>query len=60
MTTPGGGQGVPYTSNVQVPGGMGVSSIGFGQEGYVLPEDQALPKPPPEALDFSVGVPLEG
>ena len=36
---------------------MGVTSMGFGQEGYVLPEDQALPKPPPEALDFATGVP---
>lgn len=57
VTTPGGGQGVPYTSSVQPPGGMGVTSLGFGQEGYVLAEDQALPRPPPEAEDFAVGVP---
>ena len=57
MTTPGGGQGVPYSSNTQPPGGMGVTSQGYGQEGYLLAEDQDLPKPPPEALDFAVGVP---
>ena len=57
MTTPGGGQGVPYTSSTQPPGGMGVTSQGFGQEGYVLEEDQQLVKPPPDALDFAVGVP---
>ncbi len=57
MSTPGGGQGVPYTSSVQPPGGMGVTSMGYGQEGYVLAEDQQLVKPPPEALDFATGVP---
>jgi hypothetical protein len=57
VTTPGGGQGVPYSTNAQVPGGMGVTSQGYGEEGYVLADDQALPKPPPEALDFATGVP---
>lgn len=38
---------------------MGVTSQGFGQEGYVLDKEdvKGLPKPPPEALDFAVGVP---
>ena len=36
---------------------MGVTSQGFGQEGYVLEDVQALPQPPPEADNFSVGVP---
>jgi Protein of unknown function (DUF935) len=42
---------------LQPPGGMGVTTQGFGQEGYVLPEQQQLPKPPPEAESFAVGVP---
>ena len=39
---------------------MGVTSQGFGQEGYILPpEDVAtLPKPPPEAENFATGVPF--
>lgn len=36
---------------------MGVTSQGFGQEGYVLADTQTLPKPPPEAENFAVGVP---
>jgi hypothetical protein len=36
---------------------MGVTSQGYGQEGYVLAEDQQLVQPPPEAQDFAVGVP---
>jgi hypothetical protein len=58
MSTPGPGQG-SYESRLQPPGGMGVTTQGFGlgQEGYVLPETQALPKPPPEAENFAVGVP---
>jgi hypothetical protein len=38
---------------------MGVTSQGFGQEGYVLDTSDAsgLPKPPDEALNFSTGVP---
>lgn len=56
MTTPGSGQG-SYQGRVSPPGGMGVTSQGFGQEGYVLEDEQALPRPPEEALNFSVGVP---
>lgn len=43
----------------QPPGGMGVTAQGFGQEGYVLGEDDlnGLPKPPPEEQSFAVGVP---
>ena len=59
MTTPGSGQG-SYQASMQPPGGLGVSSQGYGQEGYVLAEDQVLPRPPDEALDFATGVPLEG
>jgi hypothetical protein len=36
---------------------MGVTTQGFGQEGYVLAPDQDLVKPPPEAQNFEVGVP---
>lgn len=52
-TLPSGGYGS------SPPGGMGITSQGFGQEGYVLPTEGvgALPKPPPEADNFSVGVP---
>jgi hypothetical protein len=41
------------------PGGMGVTSQGFGQEGYVLNTDDVgpQPKPDPAAQNFSVGVP---
>ena len=39
------------------PGGMGVTTQGFGQEGYVLADEQTLVKPPPEAANFAVGVP---
>lgn len=56
MSTPGSGQG-SYTSSVQPPGGLGVSSQGYGQEGYVLQDDQVLPQPPDEALNFATGVP---
>jgi Intein splicing domain len=56
MTTPGGGQG-SYSSSVQPPGGMGVTSQGYGQEGYVLQDEQSLVQPPDEALNFAVGVP---
>lgn len=53
---PGGGQG-SYSPNVQPPGGMGVTSQGFGQEGYVLADEQVQPRPPDEAQNFAVGVP---
>lgn len=56
MTTPGSGQG-SYSASVQPPGGMGVTTQGYGQEGYVLQDDQAQPQPPDEALNFAVGVP---
>jgi hypothetical protein len=56
MTMPGGGYG-SYESRVQPPGGMGITTQGFGQEGYVLPEEQQQERPPEEALNFSVGVP---
>jgi Protein of unknown function (DUF935) len=56
MTTPSGGQG-SYTASVQPPGGMGVTTQGFGQEGYVLAPEQDLVQPPEEALNFSIGVP---
>lgn len=36
---------------------MGVTTQGYGQEGYVLQDDQAQPQPPDEALNFAVGVP---
>jgi hypothetical protein len=38
---------------------MGISSQGYGQEGYVLDSTdvKGLPKPPPEAENFAVGVP---
>jgi Protein of unknown function (DUF935) len=36
---------------------MGVTTQGFGQEGYVLADEQTLVKPPPEAANFAVGVP---
>jgi hypothetical protein len=38
---------------------MGVTSQGFGQEGYVLDSEDigSLPKPPDEAHNFAVGVP---
>jgi len=38
---------------------MGVTSQGFGQEGYILSTDDVgqMPKPPPEFENFSVGVP---
>jgi hypothetical protein len=38
---------------------MGVTSQGFGQEGYILDSEdvKGLPKPPPEALNFATGVP---
>jgi len=50
---PGAGLGVPP------PGGMGVSSQGFGQEGYVLSSDDIgpRPRPAPESQNFTVGVP---
>jgi hypothetical protein len=57
MTTPGSGQG-SSSASVSPPGGLGISAQGYGQEGYVLAENQVLPKPPPEALNFEVGVPL--
>lgn len=39
------------------PGGMGVTSQGFGQEGYVLNDLEELVKPPPEEQNFATGVP---
>jgi hypothetical protein len=36
---------------------MGVTTQGYGQEGYVLQDEQVQPRPPDEALDFAVGVP---
>jgi hypothetical protein len=56
MTTPGSGQG-SYQSRLQPPGGIGITTQGFGQEGFVLPDEQELTRPPEEALNFSVGVP---
>jgi hypothetical protein len=58
MTTPFGGQG-SYQATLQPPGGMGVTSQGFGQEGYVLDNSDVgpLPQPPDEALNFATGVP---
>lgn len=56
MSTPQGGYG-SYQSRVQPPGGMGVTTQGFGQEGYVLEDEQEQPRPPEEALNFAVGVP---
>lgn len=55
---PGPGQG-SYSSAVQPPGGMGVTTQGFGQEGYVLSSGDigSLPKPPEEGENFAVGVP---
>lgn len=60
MTTPGSGQG-SYESRVSPPGGMGVTSQGFGQEGYVLDSTdvQPLPKPGDEAQNFAVGLERE-
>jgi hypothetical protein len=57
VTTPGSGQGSSYTASTQPPGGMGVTSLGYGQEGYVLEDEQVLPKPPPEMQNFATGVP---
>jgi hypothetical protein len=37
---------------------MGITTQGFGQEGYVLADEQAQSRPPEEAMNFSVGVPL--
>jgi Protein of unknown function (DUF935) len=56
MTTPGGGQG-SYTASSQPPGGMGVTSQGYGQEGYQLEDEQQLVQPPDEAQNFATGVP---
>lgn len=56
MTTPSGGYG-SYEARVSPPGGMGITTQGFGQEGYVLVDEQQMPKPPDEAMNFSVGVP---
>ncbi len=56
MTTPGGGQG-SYQASMQPPGGLGVSTQGYGQEGYVLQDEQSLVRPPDEAQNFAVGVP---
>jgi hypothetical protein len=41
------------------PGGMGITSQGFGQEGYVLSTDDVgpLPRPQPPEQNFTVGVP---
>jgi hypothetical protein len=36
---------------------MGVTSQGFGQEGYVLDEEQQQPRPQEEQLNFATGVP---
>lgn len=56
MTTPGGGHG-SYESRVQPPGGMGITTQGFGQEGYVLADEPPQERPPEEAYSFAVGVP---
>lgn len=50
-TSPQAGQGS------SPPGGMGVTSQGFGQEGYILADQMAEPKPPPEDMNWAVGVP---
>lgn len=41
------------------PGGMGITSQGFGQEGYILDSSDVgpRPKPPPELENFVIGVP---
>lgn len=55
-----GPSGVPAAGlGVSPPGGMGVTSQGFGQEGYVLSSDDVgpRPRPGPEAQNFTVGVP---
>jgi hypothetical protein len=41
------------------PGGMGITSQGFGQEGYILDSSDVgpRPQPPPELENFVVGVP---
>lgn len=36
---------------------MGVTSQGFGQEGYVLEDEQQIDRPQPEQLNFATGVP---
>jgi Protein of unknown function (DUF935) len=53
LPPPGGGQGS------SPPGGMGVTSQGFGQEGYVLDSSDEGPmaRPRPEEFNFEVGVP---
>lgn len=56
MTTPGSGEG-SYQGRVSPPGGMGVTTQGFGQEGYVLDDEPQPPKPTEEAFNFAVGVP---
>jgi Intein splicing domain len=52
-SVPGAGLGV------MPPGGMGVTTQGFGQEGYVLSDDDVGPQPPPSEADlsFATGVP---
>jgi hypothetical protein len=52
-SVPGAGLGV------MPPGGMGVTTQGFGQEGYVLSDDDVGPQPAPTEADlsFATGVP---
>jgi Protein of unknown function (DUF935) len=56
VTTPGSGQG-SYQASLQPPGGFGVTTQGYGQEGYVLEDEQVQPRPPGEAQNFATGVP---
>jgi len=53
LPSPGAGYGS------SPPGGMGITSQGFGQEGYVLDssDEGPMPRPRPEEFNFTVGVP---
>jgi intein-like protein with splicing domain len=53
LPPPGGGFGA------NPPGGMGITSQGFGQEGYVLDssDEGPMPRPRPDEENFTVGVP---
>lgn len=53
LPSPGAGYGS------SPPGGMGVTSQGFGQEGYILDSSDEGPmvRPRPDEFNFTVGVP---
>jgi Protein of unknown function (DUF935) len=59
LAAPAGSSAVPGGQGAAPPGGLGITSQGFGQEGYILGTEDVgpLPKPPPEESNFSVGVP---